>query len=137
MNTTVLREYKETIGFLADIKFEVDRQRAALGFLPPAAYEQAAAQGRLWVAVDEAQTYAGHLLFGGTRISIKVFQIAVVLHAQRRGLARNMLSQLEAYAEERGYMSVLAKVAADLPANAFWDRMGYIVIRQGPVKNFV
>ncbi len=41
-----------------------------------------------------------------------------------------LLTRLEEYGESLEYMSVLARVAAELPANSFWQRMGYTVLRQ-------
>ena len=115
---------------LAEVRSAADADRSALGFLPESAYEQAAAEGRLWVAVDSDGHYLGHLLFGGTRPSLRVFQITVSNDSRRHGIAAMLLAKLEEYGESSDYMSVLARVAADLPANSFWNRMGYPVLRQ-------
>ena len=132
VGSRLLRQYEETRSLLTDVRSAADADRAALGFLPETVYEQAAAEGRLWVAVDSEDKYVGHLLFGGTRLSLRVFQLAVSINSRRQGIATMMLAKLEEYGETHGYMSVLARVAADLPANPLWNRCGYPVLRQLP-----
>jgi GNAT superfamily N-acetyltransferase len=129
---TILMHYAEVSTYLDCVKIAVDAQRSALGFWPPAAYEQAAFQERLWVMVDEKRKYLGHILFGAARPSIRVFQISVEADARGHGVASELISALETFGERNGYMSILARVAAELPSNHFWDRSGYLVLRQIP-----
>jgi predicted nucleic acid-binding protein/ribosomal protein S18 acetylase RimI-like enzyme len=126
----ILTHYNEVQHYFNSIRQAVDAQKTSLGFWPPSEYEQAASQERLWVAVDEEAHYLGHILFGAARPSIKVFQISVQAEFRWHGIAKEVLSALEAYGEKNDYMSILARVAIDLPANGFWDRSGYPIIRQ-------
>ena len=128
--TILLQKFDQTRPLLPEVRAAADADRAALGFLPETAYEQAAAEGRLWVAVDSDDGYLGHLLFGGTWPSLRVFQISVSAKSRGHGIASMLLTKLEEYGESLEYMSVLARVAAELTANSFWQRMGYPVLRQ-------
>ncbi|HUZ96767.1 MAG TPA: GNAT family N-acetyltransferase [Edaphobacter sp.] len=109
-----------------------DAQRDLLGFLPRSAYAEAAAQGKLYVAtVDVAgqEYYAGHLLFGGKFPHLRVFQIYTMPQFRGRDIGQKLIEALVSEAEEQYYITISARVAADLPANVFWERMGFVEIR--------
>lgn len=46
-----------------------------------------------------------------------------------QGTGRKLVEKLVAFAEQYGYMTISARVAEDLPANAFWDRLNLVVAR--------
>jgi len=118
------------------VRIQADSEKDALGFIPASAYPQAAASGKLLIAVLESpagQTYAGHILFGGTYPHIRVFQVYVLHRYRRKRVASLLVQSLIKGAEDTGYLSVSAKVAADLaPANAFWRHEGFVVLRSRP-----
>lgn len=103
----------------------------ALGFLPAGAYEEAASRGNLLVAICDS-SYAGHLLFGGSYPSLKVFQLYVSESLRRRGIGTALVSGLVNLANHHSYLSITANVAEDLAANAFWERAGFVLLRLKP-----
>ena len=110
-----------------------DMERNALGFLPPNAYRQAAEQGKLFIAVDAADLYLGHLMFGGVFPHGKVQQIYCTPEFRRYGVAKALMNELVNYAQDRAYLSLSAKVASDLSeANDFYERMGFHAVSTHP-----
>src|SRR5437868_6809735 len=124
----------ELVPFVSTVAARADAERLALGFMPESVYEEAALQGKLWVATSDTQepTYLGHLLFGGVFPVFRVFQIFIDAAARRRGVGTALISELIHYAESLSYLSITAKVADDLAANAFWQRHEFHVVRRVP-----
>lgn len=109
-----------------------DSERDVLGFLPRSVYSEAAAQGKLYVAtVDVAgeEYYAGHLLYGGRFPHLRVFQLYALPQFRGRHIGRQLIDALISDAESQYYITISARVAADLPANEFWERVGFKTIR--------
>lgn len=109
-----------------------DSERDVLGFLPRSAYSEAAAQGKLYVATAEVagqECYAGHLLYGGRFPHLRVFQIYTLSQFRGRQIGRQLIDALVSDAESQYYITISARVAADLAANEFWERMGFKTIR--------
>ena len=114
------------------VQEQSDSERESLGFLPRCAYREAAAQGKLFVAtinVAGQEQYAGHLLFGGRFPHLRVFQLYALPQFRGRGVGRQLIDALASDAESQYYITISAKVAADLRANEFWERMGFRTIR--------
>lgn len=111
-----------------------DGERESLGFLPVQAYEEAAVQEKMLVAVagvGQGEQYAGHLLFGGSFPHLKVFQIYTAPDFRGAGIATLMLDSLVKLGEGLGYLSIAARVAEDLvPANRFWQVNGFEIARR-------
>lgn len=109
-----------------------DSERDVLGFLPRSAYWEAAAQGKLYVATAEVageEHYAGHLLYGGRFPHLRVFQLYTLPQFRGRHIGRQLIDALVSEAESQYYITISARVAADLAANEFWQRMGFKTIR--------
>lgn len=109
-----------------------DSERDVLGFLPRSAYSEAAAQGKLYVATAEAaggEHYAGHLLYGGRFPHLRVFQLYTLPQFRGRHIGRQLIDTFVSDAESQYYITISARVAADLDANEFWERMGFRTIR--------
>ena len=114
--------------FVPIVQTNADGHREALGFLPAQAYEQAARQGTLFVAVDTSVPdgqYLGHLLFGAHYPHARIYQVFVAAHARGHGIGRNLVEALLELYETKQYLSVIAKVADDLAANQFWGALGF------------
>lgn len=110
-----------------------DSERDALGFLPPGAYQQAAQQGKLFIAIGNTDEYLGHLMFGGVFPHGKVIQAYSKPEVRKHGIGFALINQLVNYAQDREFLSLSAKVASDLTgANAFYERMGFHVVRTLP-----
>jgi len=113
---------RDVCNWVKEVRGGADSDKGALGFLPAQAYEQAAAQGTLFVALDvrnQQPRYAGHILFGATYPHAKIFQAYVSDAYRGSGLGRRLVETLLEHLEEMQYLSVIAKVASELPANAF------------------
>jgi GNAT superfamily N-acetyltransferase len=109
-----------------------DEEPNALGFLPYAAYSDAAELERLLIAVVEQngkRSYAGHLLFGFVFPCARVFQTYVRPELRSHGVGRKLVEALVSRAEKSHFLSIKASVADDLEANKFWDRMDFEVVR--------
>jgi GNAT superfamily N-acetyltransferase/predicted nucleic acid-binding protein len=121
--------------FVETARSHADRERDALGFLPGAVYDDAAARGNLLIALiprAASSEYAGHLLFGGTFPHARIFQVFVRQEFRNRGVARELIEYLVKLLERYGYLSAAATVADDLIANGFWEKLGFLVARQKP-----
>lgn len=122
---------REVWQWVPSVQAGADSDKDALGFLPAQAYEQAAAQGTLFVAVDRHNIqprYAGHILFGATYPHAKVFQVYVTDADRGTGLGRQLVQTLLNFLEEKQYLSVSAKVASELPANKFWASLKFEIV---------
>lgn len=131
-NISVKARADEVAPFVDAVQRQADTERDALGFLPPTAYQEAAVQGKLWVAVvsdQENETYVGHLLFGGAFPTLRVFQLFVGKAYRNCGVASVLIDHLVADAEAHSFLSISAKVADDLDANRFWERKGFSIVR--------
>lgn len=130
---SVRRRFSEIVDYLPTVSSQADAERNALGFLPAAAYEDAARQGKLLVLIaheGNQNDYAGHLLFGGAFPNLRVRQICVAPHGRRHGNATKLLRTLKSIAETEGYLSIVANVASDLvSANAFYEKNGFTTRR--------
>jgi GNAT superfamily N-acetyltransferase len=121
---------------VSSVQAGADSDKDALGFLPAHAYEDAAKQGTLFVALERRSgqsRYAGHILFGATYPHGKIFQVYVSESDRGTGLGRQLVQALLCYLEEKQYLSVSAKVASELPANHFWASLKFetVATKQG------
>lgn len=126
-----LKTFVEVETHLATVQSFADRNKSALGFLPRSTFHDQALRGRLWISVnEETDEFLGYLLFGGRFPSIKIFQLFVSPENQRQGIGSNLVNQLVEFGELNGYLTISARVAADLPANRFWESTGLHLVRQ-------
>jgi ribosomal protein S18 acetylase RimI-like enzyme/predicted nucleic acid-binding protein len=126
----VLTAAKDLLFFVPEVQLHADGEKDALGFLPGAVYDEAAQHENLLVAVvsrSGLNVYAGHLLFGGRFPHARVYQLYVVPEFRTYGIGRALLDKLIGITENRSYLSISARVAADLEANSFWQAMGFEV----------
>lgn len=130
MKFSILKEPSKVSGYVKTAVHAADRNRNALGFLPPAAYQAQAEKGRLWVVIDESEDYVGHLMFGGSRQALKVTQVYVEPKSRRQRIAASAIDALKAYAQENQCQYIQARVAADLQANEFWEHNEFVIAKQ-------
>lgn len=127
----VERKPLEVPGLIQSVQTNADSNRDALGFLPAQAYEQAARQGTLFVAVQrrgQDSQYAGHVLFGARYPHARIFQVFVAFEHRKHGIGRMLVQTLLTLWEEKQYLSATAKVASDLDANDFWQSLKFDVV---------
>lgn len=125
----------EVEAYVEAVQASADSERQALGFMPARAYSEAAHQGKLWVAVvktDRGEEYAGHLFFGGGYPRLRIFQLFVKEARRRYGIGSILLNRLIQEAESWNCMTISARVADDLTANAFWNRHRFEVVDTRP-----
>jgi GNAT superfamily N-acetyltransferase/predicted nucleic acid-binding protein len=138
---SVLSSFAEVEPFVTDVQRNADLEKDALGFLPASVYDDAARRGSLLVATCASPIragYAGHLLFGGRFPHARVFQIFVAARFRKQGVGRELIKKLVAITEGLGFLSISARVAADLVANGFWNELGFDVAGTkpgGPARN--
>lgn len=130
MEFRILKQFEQLERYLNEVNTLADQNTNILGFLPKSAYCERALQGKLWVCIDSDGQYAGHLLFGGNPLSLNIAQLFVSESYRCHGVGARLLHELEAYGVEHNCLSIKARVAADLPANRFWDKHGYRIARQ-------
>ena len=132
MELKIYRRAAEVSRFSKVVQEQGDSEREVLGFLPRCVYSEAAAQGKLLVATIHMagqENYAGHLLFGGRFPHLRVFQLYTLPQFRGRQIGRKLIDALASEAESQYCISISARVAADLHANEFWERMGFRTIR--------
>jgi len=118
----ILNNYEDVEAHIPLVIKNADNNRNSLGFYRPSTYQEQASKSRLWVAYDkENMVPVGHLMFGGKYPAIKVLQ--VISYARINGIGTMLVNDLVRYSEENGYIHIIARVAADLKANDFWDKM--------------
>ena len=129
---TIITKPQQVKPYLRVIQDFADSAKEALGFLTRGALEEQSARGRLWVAWQHEATCAGYLLFGGQFPRLKVFQLFVAPQMRGRGVGSRLVEHLVEHGERNGFLGISARVAVDLPANTFWERAGFALIRQIP-----
>ncbi len=67
-------------------------------------------------------------MFGATHPHAKIFQVFVSDADRGFGVGRQLVQTLLHYLEDKQYLSASAKVASELPANAFWSSLKFETI---------
>lgn len=127
----ILKSYTETKDLVEKVQYFADQHRKEFGFLAKTAYEDLALKGQLWVAKQkDSNAISGYLMFGGVYPTIKIFQLFVNPDFRKNGVGQKLLAELIEHGEKNNYRCINAKVAADLPANHFWDKSGFKLTTQ-------
>lgn len=103
----------------------------ALGFIPAAGLKRLALAGRLLIGRLDGHA-AGYITWGGKRETLRIHQLVVARDCRLRGVGTCLLALALADGFRRGRSECIARVAADLPANAFWVRAGFVCERNEP-----
>lgn len=133
MGFRVITRREEAECFLTDVCRRADENRSALGFLPQGVYRETLEQGKLIIGVHQVgrdSRYAGHVMFGGVFPHGRIFQVFVDPEFRGAGYARILVESVLEEFERFGYLDAAAKVADDLPANSFWQHLGFDISRQ-------
>ena len=133
MTERIIKTPMEATRYVDQVRTLGDANRPTLGFLRSRVYAEAAAKGRLWIAVSGVRkNLTGYLLFGGAYPHLRVVQMFVHPEFRSQGVARTLIEELKRHGEETNHQTVSARVATELPANGFWQRQGFRVVRQVP-----
>ena len=138
MSYTVLTEYGQVARYTEQVSKLADENKQAFGFLAASVYEQMALKEQLWIVSDDIGKLKGYLMFGGTMPRVKIFQLYVRPNARGDGIGRILIEALIDHSNVRNFHTISARVASDLPANKFWEHMGFVISRQdkgGETKN--
>ncbi len=127
----ILKNYNKVKSFVSKVQFHADQHKTSFGFLPALVYEELALKGQLWVIATKCNTdVAGYLLFGGVYPSLKITQLFANPEHQGLGVGTQLIGELIEHARDNGYLSISARVASDLPANKFWEKVGFKISKQ-------
>ena len=128
----ILKSADDVTPYVDVVRTSADRHRDELGFLRAGVYAEQAAQGHLWVAIEVgSDQLAGFLLYGGRFPHLRIFQLFVRKDARSMGIGSSLIEELVKFGEENNFLTASAKVAAELPANSFWERNGFRIVDQG------
>lgn len=106
-----------------------DRLADSVGFFPRAAFETAAAERRILVAVDDAGAYLGHLLYWQTKqhpIRVRIQQTCVVEQARKTGVGHDLVRRLIKDTPNTHHIDLYC--AREMEAAAFWTSIGFRAI---------
>ena len=127
----ILTESKKVCTYVESVQAIADSNKRTLGFLPKSVFQAQADSGRLWVAIKVSTgELLGYLLFGGRYPMLRIFHLYVAQKYRKQGVGTRLLRTLENFGEKNNYLTVSARVAADLASNKFWERSGFLIIRQ-------
>jgi len=127
----VLKRYSEVSCYIEKVQRHADNNRKSFGFLSSSAYLELALKDQLWVIPSEDESdISGYIMFGGVYPRIKVFQLFSNPSLRKRGVASKLIGELIQFGERHDYMTISARVAADLDANAFWEKMCFNITKQ-------
>ena len=133
MTVHIIKNSSDVMNYVDQVRSIADTNRSALGFLPHSAYSEAAMKECLWIAVHQkTQQLLGYLFFGGRYPHLKVFQVYVAPTYRSVGLARRLIDELREHGEKSNYLTITARVAAELKANRFWKNIGFYIVSQVP-----
>lgn len=106
--------------------------RREVGFLPTMALREYQARQQLWMSRENGQP-CGYLAWGSFRgkrpvrdpYHLRIIQACIDYDAQRSTHGTQLVRNLETLATTAGIESVGLWCADDLPANRFWQQMGF------------
>lgn len=108
-----------------------------LGFLPRRALEEYADRGQIMIVHHNAQPAGFMLYYDGrhgnpprkTPFTTKIHQICITDELRRQQLATTMIRKLTQLVANKGHTHIQCHCATDLPAVAFWEALGFELIR--------
>jgi ribosomal protein S18 acetylase RimI-like enzyme len=110
-----------------------DGEKEALGFLREAAYREAIEKRRLvamCTSINGNSEVAGFILYSGVFPNARIQQIVVARKHRRARVASALINEIVSQLEARGYLTITAAVASDLPgAQAFYEHCGFVARR--------
>lgn len=94
--------------------------------LPIDELARSAAEGRSWVALDDAQTLIGYVLVEDVDANAHIEQVSVRPDRQRAGVGRALLDCVSDWATRTGLGAVTLTTFTDVPWNApLYRRLGF------------
>ena len=96
----------------------------AIGFIPRPRLEEYAARGQIVMAAENDEP-AGFLVFGAGWPALRIYQACIQYDARRREHGAALVDRVIAEAQRRGCYLISLWCADDLPANEFWQAVGF------------
>jgi GNAT superfamily N-acetyltransferase len=106
-----------------------DISRRTLGFLPQAAFRQAADSGTLLTAMRDGQV-CGYALYSLPRQVVRLTHLCVREDCRGQGIARQLIEAISERHSDR--FGITLKCREDYPANSLWPLLGFT--KQGRVR---
>lgn len=106
------------------LDFLQSKNNHALGFLPFVALETAIEQGRVIRAYENGEP-CGYMIRGKIREETRILQIVVADDARRIEHATALVEALKGLCNAARAHSISLHCAEDLPANQFWEAIGF------------
>lgn len=103
-----------------------------LGFLPGVALTEYLGKGLVYVCELRDRSIVGYVIsrkwLGENHEIRPILQLTVIAPLRRMGVGRLLVSKVAAAATLDGQAALQAWTREDLPANRFWDRLGFDLI---------
>ena len=130
MPVQILNTREELEPLIDAIREAGDSERDSFGFLQGNAYQHFVHQGRAVAAIaGPEKTLAGYCLYGGAFPQARIFQTYVAPNFRGQSIGQKLLETVLKRLEAKGFLSVVASVAADLgQANRFYEKLGFDVV---------
>jgi ribosomal protein S18 acetylase RimI-like enzyme len=110
---------------LPSIKNISDNHRHELGFVLAPAIEASIADHEAWVAIDRKRI-VGFIRFHHRQDGVtKIYEICVEPSSRYKGIGRTLLGVVATIARQKGQSKIALKCPVDLPANGFYEHLGF------------
>lgn len=125
MSFAILPAPKEAITFVKFLDHLQRENSHALGFLPFQALEQAITLGRVLLCYENDEP-AGYCIHGPSKRHSKIYQVCVAEDARRIEHGTALIEAVRSLAMRANAHDLILHCADDLPANSFWQELGFI-----------
>ncbi|MFF0769872.1 GNAT family N-acetyltransferase [Nonomuraea wenchangensis] len=119
----IVRVAADDLGSLQRIIDLGDAARRTLGFLPPAAFSQAAERKTL-LAVRVGETIAGYALYTLPRQIVRLTHLCIAQEYRGMGLARQLVEMISDYHKDR--FGITLRCRTDYKENSLWPQLGFV-----------
>jgi ribosomal protein S18 acetylase RimI-like enzyme len=110
---------------LDEIKTLADAHKRELGFTLRPTLAESIARGEVFVAADDADLIGFVDYRHRKDEQTTLYHLVVSPEWRQRGVGRGLIEALQTEATERGKDYILLKCPEDLPANAFYQKLGF------------
>lgn len=103
-----------------------DSNSKTLGFFPKSAFEEAAKNERILVAIDEDGNFLGYLLYNSNRRGV-VYIVHLCIDSKYRGkgVAECLFTELKKITDNGFYDGIRVHCRRDYGINNFWEKLGF------------
>ena len=115
---------------LHSVKALADSFRHELGFVQRQALLTSVSRGEIFVALDSEDIVGFVEYYHRKDEQTTIYHIAVEPSRQRQGIGRILLEAVRKEAQQQHKHTILVKCPFDLPANQFYERIGYQFIAE-------